>query len=74
MTAFQVAMQLMQTLVLGLDLIAVVQWNPYNVDTLWNKRSVLIIGVSAFQRYGLYAHTLKQSSSMQEKYQYKTNL
>ena len=47
--------------------IQVLQWNPYNADTLRNKRSVLIIGVSAFQRYGIYAHTLKQSSSMRNK-------
>ena len=52
----------------------IVQWNPYNVDTFQNKSSVLIIGVSAFQRYGLYAHMLKQSTSMHEKYQNKMNL
>ena len=51
-----------------------IQWNPCNADTLRNKRSVLIIGLSAFQRYGLYAHTLKKSSSKHEKYQNKTNL
>ena len=51
-----------------------IQWNPYNADTLRNKKSVLIIGVSTFQRYGLYANTLKPSSSVHEKYQYKTNL
>ena len=44
-----------------------IQWNPYIADTLRNKRSVLIIGVSAFQRYGLNAHMLKQSYSMPEK-------
>ena len=43
------------------------QWNPYNADTLENKRSVLIIGVSTFQRYSLYAHMVKQSCSMHEK-------
>ena len=43
-----------------------IQWSPYNADTLQNKRSVLIIGVSAFQRYGLYARTFKQSSSKPE--------
>ena len=51
-----------------------IQWNPYNADTLWNKRSVRIIGVSAFQRYGLNAHMSKQSCSMSAKYQNKTSL
>ena len=32
--------------------ISVIQWNPYNADTLWNGKSVLIIGVS---HYGGYA-------------------
>ena len=51
-----------------------IQRNPYNADTLRNKRSALIIGVSAFQRYGLYAHMLKQSCSMHEKASNKKNL
>ena len=51
-----------------------VQWNPYKVDTLRNKKGELIIGVSAFQRYGLYAYMLKQSCSMPENYQEKMNL
>ena len=57
-----------------IGLIVAIQWNPYNADTFQNKRSVPIIGVSPFQKYSLYAYTLKQSSSMHEMYQNKTNL
>ena len=27
----------------------IIQWDPYNVDTLWNEKSVLITEVSSFQ-------------------------
>ena len=32
------------------------QWMPYNVDTLQNEKSVLIIGVSALQGYSINAN------------------
>ena len=41
---------------MGLIFGDVVQWNPYNADTLRNKRNVLIIEVSTFQRYGWLKH------------------
>ena len=32
------------------------QCNPYNADTLRNRLSVLIIGVSSFQGYSITIH------------------